>query len=217
MMDWVMRVVTDSGLGHAQLTALFAVAMRRRVHWGWILGWSLLVMAGGGWYEVQRYGKPPTVAMGYLLCLGLFWRLEPRHAGGALVTSVLTGLSRLLFVKPIGRQRPSNLWFSQPMEPIFGATSFPSGHTTTTFAMAVFLVWALRGRGMAWWIVVWAVLVGVSRIYVGVHYPLDIVAGAALGAVGGSLGWMVADWFGWLDNGPDRDEASTTREATEKN
>jgi membrane-associated phospholipid phosphatase len=70
---------------------------------------------------------------------------------------------------------------------------------------------------MAWWIVVWAVLVGVSRIYVGVHYPLDIVAGAALGAVGGSLGWMVADWFGWLDNGPDRDEASTTREATEKN
>lgn len=194
-----MRVVTDSGLGHAQLTALFAVALRRRVHWGWVVGWSLLVMMVTGWYEVNRYGKPPTVALGYLLCLGLFWRLEPRQAGGALLTSVFTGLSRLLFVKPIGRQRPSNLWFSQPMEPIFGATSFPSGHTTTTFAIAVFLVWALRGSALGWGIVGWAVLVGLSRIYVGVHYPLDIVAGAALGAIGGSLGWMVADRFGWLE------------------
>lgn len=205
-LNWPFHVLSDCGLSHAQITALLAVAFRRRLHWGWILGFSLIVMAGSAAYEVNRYGKPPTVALAYLLCLALFWQLPPRTAGWAAGAGVVTGLLRLLWVRPISRQRPSNLWFSQPLEPIFGATSFPSGHTTTSFAIAVFIAWAVRRTDHQWLgpaALLWASLIGFSRIYVGVHYPLDIVGGAALGVAGGSLAWMIAErWGGFSSEEP---------------
>ena len=63
--------------------------------------------------------------------------------------------------------------------------SFPSGHTCAAFAAG--LSWA---RALPWrWgriaAVVLAVLMGLSRLYVGVHYPTDVLAGAALGTLCG--------------------------------
>jgi undecaprenyl-diphosphatase len=63
--------------------------------------------------------------------------------------------------------------------------SFPSAHAANTFAAGVFL--ALRFRRMRP-ILILPALVAYSRVYVGVHYPSDVVAGAALGAlVGGGF------------------------------
>lgn len=56
--------------------------------------------------------------------------------------------------------------------------SFPSGHTNAVFAAATFL--ALLFGGMFWWSYLVAALVGYSRIYVGVHFPIDVAAGAVL-------------------------------------
>ena len=59
--------------------------------------------------------------------------------------------------------------------------SFPSGHAMTAFATAV-AVGALHPR-LRWSALVLAALVALSRVYLGVHFALDVVAGAALGIV----------------------------------
>ena len=65
-------------------------------------------------------------------------------------------------------------------------TSFPSSHTAVTvavvIALAPFLARPLAGAGIGY-----AVLVGWSRVYLGVHYPLDVLAGAGIGLAAGGV------------------------------
>jgi membrane-associated phospholipid phosphatase len=64
-------------------------------------------------------------------------------------------------------------------------TSFPSSHTAVTLAGAIAIV-PFLARLLAATGITYAVLVGWSRVYLGVHYPLDVLAGAGIGmAVGG--------------------------------
>jgi membrane-associated phospholipid phosphatase len=68
--------------------------------------------------------------------------------------------------------------------------SFPSGHTTTAFAMAGFIMLTFSSLRLRLSVLMLAVLAGVSRISVGAHWPEDVLAGAALGlliAYAGSL------------------------------
>ncbi len=59
--------------------------------------------------------------------------------------------------------------------------SFPSGHTAGAFVFAVLMGHFFPALSIPW--LVWSALVGISRIYVGVHYPSDVIAGAALGVL----------------------------------
>jgi undecaprenyl-diphosphatase len=61
--------------------------------------------------------------------------------------------------------------------------SFPSGHAATSAAGVVILAY-LIGRGGVW-LALLALAIGFARVYVGVHYPLDVVAGALLGVAVG--------------------------------
>jgi len=104
------------------------------------------------------------------------WRKfrEGLFAAIALGGSALLNLgAKQLF----GRARPS-LWESIAPEHTF---SFPSGHamgSMTLAAVLVLLAWRTRGR---WWVALpmaaFVAMVGLSRIYLGVHYPSDILAG----------------------------------------
>lgn len=71
-----------------------------------------------------------------------------------------------------------------------GRFGFVSSHAANTFAVASFLTGVLWRRYLwiGWVLYGWAFLSSYSRIYVGVHYPGDIVAGAALGILIGLLG-----------------------------
>jgi len=82
----------------------------------------------------------------------------------------------------VDRPRPFEV-IAEPDPLITGtvASSFPSGHAATSAAGAVILS-VLVGRGVWRWLAPLALLIGFSRVYVGVHYPADVLAGALLGA-----------------------------------
>ena len=72
-----------------------------------------------------------------------------------------------------------------------GRYGFASGHASDTFAAATFFSLVLRRYSAhAFWLLAWAALVAYSRVYVGVHYPLDVVAGALVGVAVGGACWL---------------------------
>jgi undecaprenyl-diphosphatase len=70
-----------------------------------------------------------------------------------------------------------------------GGYSFLSNHAANHFGLATFMVLTFRSflKGWIYLAYVWAVLISLAQIYVGVHYPLDILAGALLGTSAGYL------------------------------
>ena len=105
-----------------------------------------------------------------------------------LTTTALTALCvwtadlLTMGLKPlIDRPRPFET--HTDVDPLLGGTlgsSMPSGHAATSFAGAVILAGLYRS-GLPYFLVL-AVAISYSRVYLGVHYPFDVIAGAALGA-----------------------------------
>ena len=81
--------------------------------------------------------------------------------------------------------------------------SFPSGHTNAAFAAMVPVFW-LGNKRWSWLALVFAVLMGISRIHLMVHYPSDVLCGAITGTIAGIIGTLIAlripddsRWYGW--------------------
>ena len=134
----------------------------------------------------------------------LFWPLLTALVFGGLLGA--QGLKKLL-----PRDRPSNFAWANPQEPIY-YNSFPSGHTTASFSLAVMLVLLTRGTRYAWtgWAaLVYGCLVGLSRIYRGVHWPSDVIGGALCGTFFACAIYLVFERAGWLAGGktPDSETA----------
>lgn len=108
---------------------------------------------------------------------------------GRIVLAIAIPLAISDYVlKPlIDRPRP---FVAEPAPPVIGRPphdpSFPSGHATSSFAGATALTIAEPHAAIVWWVL--ATAIAFSRVYIGVHYPLDVLAGAAIGAVGA---WMI--------------------------
>lgn len=78
-----------------------------------------------------------------------------------------------------------------------GSWGFVSSHASNSFALALFSLLLIRDKPYTAFIVFWAFLVSYSRIYLGVHYPGDILGGAILG---GFIGWLVYKAYRFIDN-----------------
>jgi undecaprenyl-diphosphatase len=126
----------------------------------------LLVLFGWATYTKRRY-----------------WRTTALLALGGVVLAVLAPLIKLV----LPRARPPAVIPTTDIlliHPLYGG-SFPSGHTLVSFAVATII--ACRHRWTAPWAFGLAALVGVSRVSVGVHWPVDVVGGAILGTLVGFL------------------------------
>lgn len=111
------------------------------------------------------------------------------------------GLVTTLVKRVVGRARPEHLDAVGTLQFQWNWTdwsyqSFPSGHTTTAFALC-FVVSFLSPRWFPGMLIL-AVLVGLSRIVVGAHYPTDLVAGAIVGTLGAYLVRNVFASRGWV-------------------
>lgn len=78
-----------------------------------------------------------------------------------------------------------------------GRFGFASSHAANSFAVAVFLfrLWWPKWRWLGWALLVWAALVSYSRIYMGVHYPADVLVGGAIGALAGGQSYRLIARF----------------------
>jgi undecaprenyl-diphosphatase len=109
------------------------------------------------------------------LALAIVWRRVQPLALVVVTVAVADGIASLLKVA-IGENRPAD---RGSLLTIPHSHSFPSGHTTVAFAAATVLAWLLPRAAPAFFTL--ALAIGYSRIYVGVHWPLDVVGGAVIG------------------------------------
>jgi membrane-associated phospholipid phosphatase len=106
-----------------------------------------------------------------------------RAAGrGLLALSVASATTNVLLKRASGRHRPPAGLVPAVREPhhVPFTTSFPSGHAASAVAFTTAVTLELPWAGVP--LVPLATAVAVSRVVIGVHYPSDVIAGAALGA-----------------------------------
>jgi undecaprenyl-diphosphatase len=127
------------------------------------------------------------IVFGLLVLVGLFWR---KHRRGAILFAITTiGASALLVTLKLAFRRARPEPFFDTILP--ASYSFPSGHSLASFCFYGALAAILTARVKNVWLktIIWTAaailiaLIGISRIYLGVHYPSDVVAGFVVGLI----------------------------------
>lgn len=140
---------------------------------------------------ISFIGQPIiTIGICILLCIYSFSRSNSRLFLAGFVALTTMGIANIIKLS-IGRDRPATEYATTMFIKSF---SFPSGHTvgsTVVFGLLAYLAWKYLPQPWASIItiilVLIIVLVGLSRIYLGAHYPSDVIAGWIIGAIGLSI------------------------------
>ena len=139
--------------------------------------------------------------LGFLMTCSQRWR---RCGVSVIVVVAVTYIVVDVVLKPlICRDRPFAVEDFDLLIAAPDSWSFPSGHTASAFAGATAILIHSRGWGCV--AMVYAALVGISRIYLCMHWPTDVVAGALIGiAVALVAVWFMSRWIPYfrdLDRG----------------
>jgi len=144
-----------------------------------VLVWLLIPGAGGGaWIPVGHIGDTMVTLPGMR-----FWRVLLVPAISFLIMSIARAL--------IDEPRPYETWDIEPLIPKeTRGRSFPGRHVFSAAVIACALLWLDVDWGIDCFAVM--VMIGAVRVIGGVHYPRDVIAGAALGIICGVIGfWAV--------------------------
>jgi undecaprenyl-diphosphatase len=146
-------------------------------------------LGNGGW---------AFITVGVLL---LLFRKTRKSGASALAGMLLGLLVTNLTLKPlVARLRP---WMVMENFTVLVTSSdlnsFPSGHTCAAFAFAVAVTVAVPRKWVKAAALAAAALMGFSRLYVGVHFPTDVIAGTIVGTLCGLVGaWIVDRAITWI-------------------
>lgn len=136
----------------------------------------------------------------FAICLVavIIYYFKKRKLGFALLYSFLISGLAVQIIKNLVNSTGPKLYFEAGTYLNFingvtpgGHAGFPSGHTATAFAIATVLVLMIRKRKLQLLILLAAVLIGYSRIYLAQHFLQDIIVGALLGTVSGILSFYL--------------------------
>ena len=134
----------------------------------------------------------------YVLFRNFNWRVVLYSLVAMGVILLLTDAVSSHFIRPVvARLRPSNL--ENPISEMIhivdnhrgGRYGFPSSHASNSWGLVFFVGLLLRRRVLTTFLACWALLLCYSRLYLGVHYPGDLLAGMMLGAVVASVVYYV--------------------------
>jgi undecaprenyl-diphosphatase len=123
----------------------------------------------------------------------LLWKGGPKGrwaVGISIVTVILVDSSIHLLLKPFfARPRPCHadpvITWLRTIDGCGGKLGFPSSHAANTFSQAVVIGTLYKPSRI--YLIIFAILASLSRVYLGVHYPLDILGGALYGVLVASL------------------------------
>ncbi len=105
-------------------------------------------------------------------------------------------------LKPmVERMRPSNL--DNPISPLVhvvfnyrgGRYGFPSSHAANAWSMAFFAMYLVRRNKLTVFLTLWALVMSYSRVYLGVHYPGDLMVGTLIGFITATVAYYVFRYF----------------------
>lgn len=162
----------------------------------------LLQVAGGFFTPVLKgvtmSGNGGIVFIAAALCMLLFRKTRKCGVGALFAMAFGVIITNLILKNAIARPRPFedlqsvfyNFWV-QAGSLAESGYSFPSGHTTVAAAFATALFFSFRKR-FSWIAFLIPAVMGFSRIYFGVHFASDVLAGIFVGAICGILGAMLA-------------------------
>lgn len=139
--------------------------------------------------------QPAVLALVLAMMIWGVWRGGPqgRRAVLAVILTILLSdqLNSFVLKDIFGRIRPCHALAEFRLLVNCGSgLAFPSSHAVNTFAGSIVVAY-FYPRAL-WYLVAYALTVAYSRVYVGVHYPSDVVGGAAIGLMlGGGMLWAL--------------------------
>lgn len=134
-----------------------------------------------------------------LICVFFYYRKQKELALYILVAYLSSGIATQVLKHLIHAPRPkiyfeANHYLFQMdnfRHSCGGKGSFPSGHTTSAFALATILAIYFKNRSLTVVIIMGALLVGYSRIYLGQHFPIDVLVGAFIGTIFATFSYVI--------------------------
>lgn len=122
---------------------------------------------------------------GILLIISLFRKniVLRRNSIIILISVALSAIIANILKYTINLPRPFEIYPFIEKLSSGGSPSFPSGHTADAFAFAISVILIFRKNYLIALCLIWAFLVGYSRMCLGVHFPSDVLAGAIIGGV----------------------------------